>query len=170
MYFAASLLWSFIVGGRRQQTSNVLIEIIVNSNLRKEENYIYTKGVYLWQCFVGGGAFHEVLFSFENKSIRDLWEARALILLRSHLNGRDGQKAGRLFISGCIDRDGGWQIEHNSRILLILLSLFSKEEWRCVLFQFMKCRTLFQIYYWSLSESAMAHLCAAKIQIFGVRL
>ena len=75
----------FIVGGRRQQTSNVLIEIIVNSNLRKEENYIYTKGVYLWQCFVGGEAFHEVLFSFENKSIRELWEARALILLRSHL-------------------------------------------------------------------------------------
>ena len=94
-------------------------------------------------------------------SLLRLWEARALILLRSHLNGRDGQKAGRLFISGCIDRDGGWQIEHNSRILLILLSLFSKEEWRCVLFQFMKCRTLFQIYYWSLSESAMAHLCAA---------
>ena len=31
----------FIVGGRRQQTSNVLIEIIVNSNLRKEENYIF---------------------------------------------------------------------------------------------------------------------------------
>ena len=70
-------------------------------------------------------------------------------------NGRDGQKAGRLFISGCIDRDGGWQIEHNSRILLILLSLFSKEEWRCVLFQFMKGRTLFRIYYWSLSESAI---------------
>ena len=31
----------FIVGGRLQQTSNVLIEIIVNSNLRKEENYIF---------------------------------------------------------------------------------------------------------------------------------
>ena len=85
MYFAASLLWSFIVGGRRQQTSNVLIEIIVNSNLRKEENYIYTKGVYLWQCFVGGGAFHEVLFSFENKSIRDPWQAQ----IREQMSGPD---------------------------------------------------------------------------------
>ena len=80
----------------------------------------------------------------------------------SNLNGRDGQKAGRLFISGCIDRDGGWQIEHNSRILLILLSLFSKEEWRCVLFQFIKGRTLFRIYYWSLSESSQSFVCGSK--------
>ena len=106
------------------------------------------------------GVQHSQL-NFCNSLLR-LWEARALILLRSHLNGRDGQKAGRLFISGCIDRDGGWQIEHNSRILLILLSLFSKEEWRCVLFQFMKYRTLFRVYYWSLSESSQLFVCGSK--------
>ena len=99
------------------------------------------------------------MLNFCNSLLRP-WEARALILLRSHLNGRDGQKAGRLFISGCIDRDGGWQIEHNSRILLILLSLFSKEEWRCVLFSSWKTALFFKSII-EVCQSRVSHLCAA---------
>ena len=99
----------FIVGGRRQQTSNVLIEIIVNSNLRKEENYIFIQkeSIYdnvLWVV----GLFMKFYFLLKTRAFVRYEKSTSFDPFAvTFENGRDGQKAGRLFISGCIDRDGG---------------------------------------------------------------
>ena len=151
----------FIVGGRRQQTSNVLIEIIVNSNLRKEENYIFIQkeSIYdnvLWVV----GLFMKFYF---------LLKTRAFVSYEKH---ELWSFCGHIWTGGTVKR----QVACLSRVVLIEMvgdkSSTIQEFFSFYFHSFQRknggacCSSSWNaalsIYYWSLSESSQPFVCRYK--------